>query len=525
MTRPGGPIAARTWLNLSLRAADPEAFRAAAEAVSASPPEDKALRILVERRADVADHLTPVVRTLLVENLSGVLPTDVAWPVIDQMLAAEKEPSRWADVVLNVRTQTQRYAGSVGLRQAAIVANHAAGRLRAAADLADAAVRSFPQDVTLRQLQLAAYIELKNWKRVTEIGGALAELSPRARAVGLLAEAEAWVQLKDGDAALASLERLAREGKFDPVQDDVLRRVWLRARMVRGDDPTELDGVVDLVALPVPQLGGLISELMLVDVPEATGRAWADWFTTRIVAVSATDSDGPTAAENPSITLALAAWWRTLHERHGTASLGERALPLLATLVDDPEQGPLALRLQGQLFELLGRDPEARSAYTALLERRPDDLIALNNLAMVLSRLGESERAVALAERVSALAPGNAAVYDTYAETLRAADRPADAVAAARKAVELAPNEESFAVTLGMTLCEAGDTVEARQVLEGLLASPRRRTENDPLADRIGELKAALDGAAAASARLFHDPFAAVVLDSASLHSASGDAL
>jgi tetratricopeptide (TPR) repeat protein/uncharacterized protein YndB with AHSA1/START domain len=107
-------------------------------------------------------------------------------------------------------------------------------------------------------------------------------------------------------------------------------------------------------------------------------------------------------------------------------------------------------------------DAEAR--YADLHKRRPDDVLALNNLAYALVRQNKPG-AVPLAERAVQLAPNQASVMDTLAMALAADKQLAKAIEWQRKAVELAPTAGTLRMNLVKLYLQSGDVGRARDEL------------------------------------------------------------
>lgn len=90
-----------------------------------------------------------------------------------------------------------------------------------------------------------------------------------------------------------------------------------------------------------------------------------------------------------------------------------------------------------------GQEAEARDHYEAVIQRRYDTPLALNNLAWLL-RETDTNRALDLARRASELVPQNAAILDTHGWILHLAGRHQEAVAELEKAHELAPENDDI---------------------------------------------------------------------------------
>ena len=92
-------------------------------------------------------------------------------------------------------------------------------------------------------------------------------------------------------------------------------------------------------------------------------------------------------------------------------------------------------------LERAGRPAAARAAYGAMLRRWPDDLAALIGLGNTSYALGDLAAAESAFRRASARRPREAAAHNNLAHVLGRLGRTVEAIAAARRAVDLAPGD------------------------------------------------------------------------------------
>ncbi|MDH3275402.1 MAG: PEP-CTERM system TPR-repeat protein PrsT [Gammaproteobacteria bacterium] len=143
--------------------------------------------------------------------------------------------------------------------------------------------------------------------------------------------------------------------------------------------------------------------------------------------------------------------------------------PLLNYLAIRPADSEVRLIL-AQGYELAGRANKAVEEYEAVIQSSPDNLIALNNLAMVYLAEGDS-RAEETARRAYDLAPDNGSVADTLGWIVLQSGSVEAGVDILRKAVELANGRPEVRFHLATGLVEMGSVDEARSILQELLAS------------------------------------------------------
>lgn len=136
----------------------------------------------------------------------------------------------------------------------------------------------------------------------------------------------------------------------------------------------------------------------------------------------------------------------------------------------DPKSAVPWLQL-GLIDEADGKRGDARRHYLAVLERDPQQPIALNNLVMLgLADNEDPGRLETLARRAVKALPQSAAVHDTLARTLRARRDKTGALAAANEAARLAPKEPTMLLHLAEIQQWTGDRTAAKKTAEQVLA-------------------------------------------------------
>lgn len=158
-----------------------------------------------------------------------------------------------------------------------------------------------------------------------------------------------------------------------------------------------------------------------------------------------------------------------LYDSYKLAGELESGFALLENwLQETPEDTDVRLILAGSYSEA-GRSSEAERQYLAVLERRPEEVAALNNLAWLL--LGNlDERALSFAERAHQVDPGAAVPADTLGWVLVKFGRAGEALPILEQAVRAAPHLASTRYHLGVALHELGRDADAQAALERALS-------------------------------------------------------
>ncbi|MGK2940831.1 MAG: XrtA/PEP-CTERM system TPR-repeat protein PrsT [Immundisolibacter sp.] len=140
-----------------------------------------------------------------------------------------------------------------------------------------------------------------------------------------------------------------------------------------------------------------------------------------------------------------------------------------AWLVKNP-QDVAARHVQVDWLIRAGRPDEALKAYETLLETNDKDVLALNNLAMLL-RVKDAKKALDLARKARALAPKAPAVSDTLGLLLMDQGEFAEARQMFDAAVAAAPKASVLRFHLAQLQVKAGDRAAALATLDSLLES------------------------------------------------------
>ena len=111
--------------------------------------------------------------------------------------------------------------------------------------------------------------------------------------------------------------------------------------------------------------------------------------------------------------------------------------------------------------------PVSAARYKEVLAFKPDDVLALNNLAYVAGQM-KDPKALEYAEKAVKLAPGNAAVLDTYGMLLVDKGDSRRGVEYMQRATELAPASNGIRLNYARALIKDGQKPAAKKELETL---------------------------------------------------------
>jgi putative PEP-CTERM system TPR-repeat lipoprotein len=156
---------------------------------------------------------------------------------------------------------------------------------------------------------------------------------------------------------------------------------------------------------------------------------------------------------------------------HGAQTLAGKPTQAEAILAQWLKANPndLVARLYaGEVRLKAGQYKQAIEYYLSVLDKQPDHLIALNNLAWAYQHL-KSPKALEYAERAYKLKPESGAIADTLGWVLVEQGNIARGLELLHKAVSLNPNNAETRYHLAVALAKSGDKSKARQELESLL--------------------------------------------------------
>ena len=188
--------------------------------------------------------------------------------------------------------------------------------------------------------------------------------------------------------------------------------------------------------------------------------------------------------------LALGAPTATLVKLLGVmTAAGDRkgAENFLATWITQHPDDREARRYAAQLYTRSGRNKEAIAQFEALQHKYPDDVAAINDLAL-LYQLEKDARARPTAEQALRLAPDNAAVQDTLGWILVDEGQFKRALELLGKASARAPKVGSIQYHYAVAHARSGNKAEAKKRLRQLLGSDAKfpeRTDAEKLLNTL----------------------------------------
>lgn len=163
----------------------------------------------------------------------------------------------------------------------------------------------------------------------------------------------------------------------------------------------------------------------------------------------------------------------------------------LATLESWLKQYPTDLTARATLgndYGALGRLDEAEAQFAAIVVQAPDSVIGRNNLADILVRKGQGDKAIEHARRAVELALNDPKVLDTLGQAMLLSGDLAGAEQNLRRAAQLGGNAPMLIYHLSTALARADKSDEARGLLRELLARPDEFPDREAAKSLLAEL-------------------------------------
>lgn len=388
---------------------------------------DRARELLHQVLKHTPGHIAALLRLAQVEAAAGRLADVIPWI----QKAIESSPKALEPKVLLARVHLQ------------------GGEPKKALDLAQPLLGQQPENLALREV----------------IGRAQLALGRPAEAVLTLRPvAEGMPDSADAQLLLANAYRAAHD-------QDGLRRQLDRVLAI---DPANVEAKIYLASALAGQgeLGraqNLVAELQArePDRPDVLELAGGLALLQNRTA-EAVEDFRRAAAKQPTSTLTM-----KLAMAQQRAGDREGAVATLSAWLDRSPEDLNARALLGVQYVAMKRLKAAESTFLTMLEVEPDNVVALNNLAEVGLRLGQTDDALGYARRAAGLAPKDPGVMDTLGMALLGKDEVAEAVSVLEKAARALPGNPEVNFHLARALARNGDTARARDILRGVLASER----------------------------------------------------
>lgn len=434
---------------------EPQRARAYVERAIELRPSDATLSLILGRIELLADRPDEAER--LAKAVLEKAPNDAAAMMLMANIAAKRGDSAEVDAWLG----RARIAKPDALDVRIALARRAAAR----ADMTEArnvlaeAVRNTPDNPSAHLALAELDAAVGNYEAALADLRAAAKLQPRSPFV-MLATARVQLAAKNNKAARESLRQAL---EYAPG--------WMPAATILAaleNAEGNLDGALELareVQRSHPDSGASFliegDAYIAAKRPADAARAYAESYRRTPSAVAAIRLvQAKSMAKMPSPEAELADW------------------------VARTPKDASARRALAEYYLSVGKGTDAIRELERVVADRPNDAVALNNLAWLYQQSNDS-RALEVAARAYAAAPGVASIADTYGWILVSTGDTKKGLEILEQAAKLAPNNGEIQYHLAAALAQSGERSHAREVLNAALSSLDSRSPSRAAAEKL----------------------------------------
>lgn len=321
------------------------------------------------------------------------------------------------------------------------------GRTRDAFELAKALSGQFPDQLAFRQHVARFALDLEDYRTAESAYLGLTQEFPGSTNFAYGLASAYWGQHKVANAQALLDAILAEDSRFLPA-----KKLLVEVKVAQG----EFDGAIEE------------AKSLLKETPNQWG-------------LYQTIGQAYQALKEPDMALK---YFQSFHERADTLASAQQvfemqsamsdpnAVATLQSWVDAHPEHPKGRHVLAEAYVRDGKRLEGIMTYERILLDDHDDLMALNNLALLYLSY-DTRRAVDFATRAYQLGESHPEVLDTYGWVLLQAGQPNDAFQYLREAAKAEPNNVRIRYHLGVAKHTLGDLNGAKDELNFVIKSSK----------------------------------------------------
>lgn len=358
------------------------------------------------------------------------------------------------------------------------------GRYDEAASVATRAMRAFPNDAAAAERAFNALARLQRWAEALSSAREWQSRQANNPSVADRAIARAYIGLKQPLDAIKQLQPYRQAALKNPQSYADWISIYAES-LIKAGRTTEAESLLKTLIGQHPIWRGIWVRLAMNSITDP--RISSTWLE-RVGKVTPKDS--------PREWLTLGSAWIALGRKFNQPPLVEIGMDILTTLHESlPDNADIGLSLAVNAQQENQIDVAER-VYGDVLKANPENVVALNNLAMLyVDQNSKLDRALELAQRAVKLKPKVGSFHDTLAEVYLKRNEPDQAVAALKIAVAEDPDSIDWKVNLLAAHIEANQSEEARRLLGeidrqsvGLTISERTRDKIKALREKVAKI-------------------------------------
>jgi tetratricopeptide (TPR) repeat protein len=300
----------------------------------------------------------------------------------------------------------------------------AIGQRDLAADMATQVMNATDVPEAAR-LAIDANAEAQRYRNMLAAAQEWRRRAPNQAAAADVAIADAHTLVGNPQAALRQLQPYAQAARDEPDKHAAIIMAWSRALIANNNAAEAADLLAPLAeAAPDWRIQAIrLAETTHNDRDQA--RRWMQRFEPMV------------NRESPQELLTLAQVWQTIGHRFDDQEAMQAAREAVLPLVERSDAPAAVFLLMALASDHDTDTSEAVSYYRQAIQRDPNLVLALNNLAYLLMGRGELEEAGQLATRAAQLAPFLPHVHDTLGEIQARSGQVQESMRSFRRALEL----------------------------------------------------------------------------------------
>jgi Tfp pilus assembly protein PilF len=327
-----------------------------------------------------------------------------------------------------------------------------------AIEIASRATQMFPRNQAVLIAAADANMAAQRWDSAAQVGNQIAQLNPSYQAAADIVAARAALRRGFPNEAIRLMEPYTDLAAEFPKRYDPVIRMQVAAMVAANQTPQQLGSLAAVIENRPDWAVYALDQIINYDsCNEATAAAWIQF------AAKSIDSAGENAI---AVKIKSATAWHITGLRYPSSSSAANAEAILSQLELDSETAVQATLFRAIFAEERNDLELAERGYRRVLSLQSDNLIALNNLSMVLVKRGKASEALPFAKRAAEAAPRVPIVLDTLANAQIATGNGADAAMTIERAIDLDPKGVPWHITLCRALMAKDDPNAVSEALQ-----------------------------------------------------------
>lgn len=456
-------------ISIELSQSDLNGVMQVAQAASKRLPDDQRFKAIAENevliRSVYGPTTTPFIRRLLVDPDQR--------PVVESALRIAREmaslpPRREQDEndakafnkqLAELRRLADQNQRLVELQNLLVRKYINSGQPELAIEIASRTTQMFPKNESVLIAAADANMAAQRWDSAAQVGNQIAELNPSYQAAADIVAARAALRRGLPNEAVRLMEPYIEIAENVPDRYEPVIRVYVSALIAANRKPDDLGKLKASIFSTIKWQNFILNQIVEHETTQyETASAW----------IRSVMQDAKAFAGERFVMMQIqaATAWHMTGIRDPSNRGQQEATAILEALKGNPQAETQAVLFNAIFAKERGDYKDAEQGYRSVLAAQPNNLIALNNLSMVLVELNQGDEALEFAKRAAKGAPEAPIILDTLANAQLAAGQAIDATATIERAIDLEPKGIPWHITLCRALMAKQDPTAATEALE-----------------------------------------------------------